>query len=210
MNTSDLAKFERAVSLAQSGQKAAAYSQFKSLLQANQYYVKLLLWIAYTTPSMDEAEFALMKASMIEPENADVIRAFQWLDQMVAQPEPAMPVVERPVEKPVSIVTTVVKGAGPGVQTASTAVAERVAVAEPEPPANPAKPGSEINWETYYPHLNPLVPVPWWAKPVEQAAPPPAPEPIPIPEPAPVVSEKAWQDRQNKKDKKQPKFLFFR
>src|SRR5690242_7481489 len=121
MNSGDFTKLEQAIALVQRGQKAAAYSQFKALLPANQHDVKLLLWIAYTTPSPEEAEFALMKAALVEPSNMDIARAFEWLDKKPATPAPAPDLTEQPVT-----ITVPARNTGAPAGTSQTALLERV------------------------------------------------------------------------------------
>ena len=70
MNEDDIAQCQRAIQLAESGQKQMAYTQFCALLSHdNADNTTLLSWIAYTTPSLDEAQRAIATIARLEPDH---------------------------------------------------------------------------------------------------------------------------------------------
>ncbi len=70
MNEDDTAQCQRAIQLAESGQKQMAYTQFCALLNHdNADNTTLLSWIAYTTPSLDEAQRAIATIARLEPDH---------------------------------------------------------------------------------------------------------------------------------------------
>src|SRR4051812_254298 len=79
MNQYDLSLFQQAVSLAQSGQKQAAYFQLRSLVQANSSEPNLWLWLAFTAPSLNEAEQSLTYLQRLDPYNSHLSGALSWL-----------------------------------------------------------------------------------------------------------------------------------
>lgn len=79
MNTTETATFNQAVQLAQAGQKAEAYRQIKDLFRANPNDVNVLLWLAFTSPDLVEAERAIDKAARLELANPSVASARTWL-----------------------------------------------------------------------------------------------------------------------------------
>ena len=85
-----------AVSLARSGRKADAYMQLKMLQHNYPQDVKLLLWIAFTTPSLEEARQAVLLAGQLDANSAQVQQARDWLNaelsrQPLTQPMPILP-----------------------------------------------------------------------------------------------------------------------
>ncbi len=102
MNPIDLQTFNQAVSLAQAGQKQDAYGQIKTLYYNYPDNTDVLIWLAYTTPDSAEADWALNRATNIEPGNARVASARDWLAQEKAKqwnsppPPPTMPVMPMP------------------------------------------------------------------------------------------------------------------
>ncbi len=86
MNPNDFQAFNQAIMLAQSGDKSQAYNRLKALQPTYPQDVKLLLWIAFTSPSLDEARRSIELASLIEGGNPQVQQARQWLiDEMSRQ-----------------------------------------------------------------------------------------------------------------------------
>jgi hypothetical protein len=83
MNQNDLVTFNQALSLAQRGQKLAAYNQFMQLLMINnnQNDINLLIQIVYTTPNSEEADRLLKTAQRLVPNDPEVISAGRWLEQ---------------------------------------------------------------------------------------------------------------------------------
>jgi hypothetical protein len=79
MDMADLPTFYKAVSMAQAGNKAAAYQQFKSLEMRNLNNIDVLLWVAYTAPTLLEAEVQITRASALAPNEPGVLQARQWL-----------------------------------------------------------------------------------------------------------------------------------
>ena len=79
MDVADLPAFYKAVSMAQAGNKTAAYQQFKSLEMRNLNNIDVLLWVAYTSPTLLEAEVQITRASALAPNEPGVLQARQWL-----------------------------------------------------------------------------------------------------------------------------------
>jgi hypothetical protein len=106
MNSDELAQFNQAVALAQAGNKSAAYSQLKALARANGAKdYNLLLWLAFTTPDLAEAETAIDMADIAAgPGNPGVTAARNWLVQekySPARPAPTFsPVTVTPPPPP--------------------------------------------------------------------------------------------------------------
>jgi hypothetical protein len=75
----DLAAFNQAVGQAQAGNSAGAYAQFKSMEKVYPYDVNLLLWVAFTSPQIEEARRSVALARTLEPQNPSVAQAEQWL-----------------------------------------------------------------------------------------------------------------------------------
>jgi uncharacterized membrane protein YccF (DUF307 family) len=82
MNPNDAHYFDQAIGLAQSGQKADAYAQFKNLLKVNNNQINpnLLMWIVYTTPDLGEADYFLQRMSEIEPNSPNLANVRSWLE----------------------------------------------------------------------------------------------------------------------------------
>jgi len=79
MNASDLAKFNKAIGLAQNDQKEAAYSLLQSLLSSNPNDFNLLLWAAFTNPDLNEADQLIRQAATIDSNNPALAQAQKWL-----------------------------------------------------------------------------------------------------------------------------------
>lgn len=79
IDLADLPGFYQAVAQAQAGNKAAAYQQFKSLEMRNLNNIDVLLWVAYTSPTLLEAEVQIARASALAPNEPGVLQARQWL-----------------------------------------------------------------------------------------------------------------------------------
>ncbi len=77
--------FNRAVELAQDGQKEQAYSLLTELIRAYPKDTALLLWLAYTAPDLSEARQRVALASSIDPLNPNVIKARDWLAKEMAK-----------------------------------------------------------------------------------------------------------------------------
>ena len=69
----------KAIALAQSGQKAEAYIQLRGLAYYHPQEVNLLLWLAFTAPSLDESRYCISQAQRLEPQNPSVAQAISWL-----------------------------------------------------------------------------------------------------------------------------------
>lgn len=77
-----LQAFTQAVQLAQAGQKSQAYTELKNLSRATGARdINLLLWIAFTSPDLEEAETAISMAEAKDPANSSVMSARNWLMQ---------------------------------------------------------------------------------------------------------------------------------
>jgi len=77
MNPRDSAAFQKAIQLTYAGQKRTAYEQFCVLASnhTNRNHPDLLLWIAETTPSYEEAQRAINEASSIMPYHPGLAQA---------------------------------------------------------------------------------------------------------------------------------------
>ncbi len=82
MRPEDVALCQQAIELANSGQKQAAYEQFRFILSHdNTEDVTLLYWIAFTTPSLEEAQRALDTIARIEPDHPKLQALQAYLDR---------------------------------------------------------------------------------------------------------------------------------
>ncbi|MDQ2888398.1 MAG: LITAF-like zinc ribbon domain-containing protein [Chloroflexota bacterium] len=81
MNSKDFDAFQQAIQLARAGQTKAAYEQFCILVgnYENRSHPDLLLWIAETTPSYEEAQRAINEASSIAPHHPGLPQAHAQL-----------------------------------------------------------------------------------------------------------------------------------
>ncbi len=79
IHPADLPTFHWAVGQAQSGDKMAAYLQFKTLERRNLDNIDLMLWVAFTAPTLLEAEGLIGRASAIAPGLPSVGQAQEWL-----------------------------------------------------------------------------------------------------------------------------------
>ncbi len=71
----------KAISLAQSGQKGEAYQQLRGLAYYHPQEVNLLLWLAFTAPTLDESRYCISQAQRLEPLNPSVAQAIIWLNK---------------------------------------------------------------------------------------------------------------------------------
>jgi DNA-directed RNA polymerase subunit RPC12/RpoP len=92
MSPEDIALFQQAIEVANSGQKQAAYEQFCfiSRHEGNAEDVTLLYWLAFTTPSPLEFQRALAAIARIEPTHPKLqdlyaYQARKWQQQPVRQ-----------------------------------------------------------------------------------------------------------------------------
>ncbi len=82
MSPEDVALCQEAIELANSGQKQAAYEQFCSLHNhGNSEDVTLLYWIAFTTPSLEEAQRAIDTIARIEPDHPKLQALRAYVDR---------------------------------------------------------------------------------------------------------------------------------
>lgn len=81
MQPTDLQLFHQAINLANTGQKSSAYRQLITLYQQNNnhYDPNLALWLAFTTPDLNEAEQAIKWAASLAPNDPNVTSALNWL-----------------------------------------------------------------------------------------------------------------------------------
>jgi hypothetical protein len=95
VNTTDLATFNYAVQLAQTGQKAEAYRYLSTLVRTNGNHTdtSLLTWLAFTTPDLNEAKLAISEIERLEPNNPSLPGAKNWLASELAKQPPAAPPV---------------------------------------------------------------------------------------------------------------------
>jgi hypothetical protein len=73
--------FNQAVIQAQTGQIGQAYASFKALETDNPLDLNLLLWLASTAPSLEEADAYIKRAALQEPGSPSVGQARFWLSQ---------------------------------------------------------------------------------------------------------------------------------
>ena len=67
MSLEDAALCQQAIGLANAGDKMLAYDQFVQLYYRYPQDVTLLYWLAFTTPSMEEAQRAIGDIARIQP-----------------------------------------------------------------------------------------------------------------------------------------------
>ncbi len=85
MNKEEAAQFSRAVNLAQTGNKAAAHNTFSTLSTKHPDNILALLWFAYTSPSIGQAQGAISRATQLEPNNPNVLQAQSWFQSEMAK-----------------------------------------------------------------------------------------------------------------------------
>lgn len=142
MNPSDLAAFNQAIQMAQSGQKAAAYAQLNEIARRNDNHKdpNLLLWMTFTAPSLEAAEQILTAATRIDPHNTSLAAAHDWLAKEKAKqtPQPALVTAQAgrvPPDKPVYPQPTV-----NGYNISQSAYQAPPAALESKPPSVARKP----------------------------------------------------------------------
>ncbi len=81
MLSAELERFNQAISLAQSGSKQAARSIIVELLRSYPQDPNLLLWFAFTTADLTQAQLALVKVRVLDPANPALPEAETWLSQ---------------------------------------------------------------------------------------------------------------------------------
>ncbi len=91
MLPADTKTFNKAVAMAQAGQKQEAYAILNDLVSRIKDSGNLYLWIAFTTPDMDEARYMINKAASIDPANPALGQAFNWLADEEAKLKVATP-----------------------------------------------------------------------------------------------------------------------
>lgn len=69
MNEEEIARCQRAIAQARSGEKYPAYREFCALYTGNEGDTTLLSWIAFTTPSVEEADRAIADLARLDPEH---------------------------------------------------------------------------------------------------------------------------------------------
>jgi len=79
MNQTDLVTFNQAIALAHAGQKELAYQRLEALFQSNPSDPNIVLWLAFTTPDLQDAESALSYIISIDPNNSNLPKAKEWL-----------------------------------------------------------------------------------------------------------------------------------
>lgn len=82
MDAIDLAAFNEAVRLAQSGQSAYAYDNLNRLSELYPHDTSVLLWLAFTAPDPYISQQAIARIEQIEPHNPSLLAAKQWLSQL--------------------------------------------------------------------------------------------------------------------------------
>lgn len=79
MSFTDLAAFDQVVALVQAGQRQEAYVQVKALAKMDPTNTNLLLWLAFTTPDLNQAEMAINKVVVLNPFHPSIASAWEWL-----------------------------------------------------------------------------------------------------------------------------------
>jgi hypothetical protein len=69
----------RAMSAAQSGDRAGAYDMFQSLATRNENSPELWVWLGGTSPNLDEAEAAFQRAVLLDPNNEEANLGLRWV-----------------------------------------------------------------------------------------------------------------------------------
>lgn len=114
MSPNDVAALNQAVQLAQAGNKETAYQQLKqlSLTEANRSDVNLLLWLAFTSPHLEESEWAINSAVAIQPNNPHAASAWQWLEteRYLRNKPPVAPEATLKIPETVARVAATTKG----------------------------------------------------------------------------------------------------
>lgn len=101
MTPQDLAQFNNAIQLAQSGQKQIAHENLKDLARRNQD-ANLLMWLAFTAPNLDIATLALNQATSLEPNSPNLVSAQSWLaGEKAKQALPPMPTYQAVPVQPI-------------------------------------------------------------------------------------------------------------
>src|SRR5690348_18114556 len=111
MTLSELEAFNRAIALAEAGNKARAYEILTKLYRDHPDNSRVLLCIAFTAGSLEEARKVLQKASLIDPTNPSLTGAKSWLARREEQEKPhrrsplqygpvtvSLPVISRPAQ----------------------------------------------------------------------------------------------------------------
>jgi tetratricopeptide (TPR) repeat protein len=105
MNSNDLAQFNQATALSQAGQKAQAYKILSQLARTYPNDSNVLLWLAFSADDLRESRQLLDKVAQIDPQNATLPGAREWLAQeeqkqaVVAVPVMAAPALPAPEKK---------------------------------------------------------------------------------------------------------------
>jgi hypothetical protein len=73
--------FNQAVIQAQTGHIGQAHASFKALETDNPFDLNLLLWLASTAPSLEEADTYIKRAALQEPGSPSVAQARFWFSQ---------------------------------------------------------------------------------------------------------------------------------
>lgn len=89
MRPDDLTEFNQAVAQAQSGQKSQAHARLLSLAERYPNDTNLLLWLAFTTGDLSQARAFINKIGQLEPNNASLGSARDWLAGEEAKQVPA-------------------------------------------------------------------------------------------------------------------------
>ena len=82
MSPQDVALCQQAIDLAQNGQKQEAYQRFCDLYNhGNTKDVTLLYWIAFTTPSQQEARRAVGDIAHLAPEHSSLPTLYAYIER---------------------------------------------------------------------------------------------------------------------------------
>lgn len=156
MNPTERQEFGEAVSLAQSGQKEEAYQRLLALSKATGAKdLHLLLWIAFTTPDLEEAQTCIQMVEAKLPNDPTVLNAYNWLRAEKA---------ERTKPKGSTVISTAYVPLEP--------VPAAIPVAQPTPVVPPVQPTPPFT------SVQPEQPVFYYAPPTEVPEPPIQPAPI--------------------------------
>lgn len=78
MNTAEQSTFNQAVYMANIGQKNQAYNTFSKIEAINPNDVEVLLWLAYTAPSLDISKEIIKRAKLVSPNNPMISQSENW------------------------------------------------------------------------------------------------------------------------------------
>jgi hypothetical protein len=100
MNHDDILLFNRAVEIAQKGDKPTAHFMLQQLEKRYPNDPNLLLWLAYTAENGEISRTYLNRIEQLDPFNPSLANARAWLAQQATAPHPPNPVFYPPTYYP--------------------------------------------------------------------------------------------------------------